>query len=55
MTKTIHVGIKLEPDDHVRLGVIAAKQGTSRSALAKAEVVKMIRRKGGNFRKGGAI
>ena len=51
MTKTIHVGIKLEPGDHRELGIIAAEKGTSRSALAKAEVVKMIRRKGGNFRK----
>lgn len=55
MTKTIHIGFKIDPADHVSLGVIAAKQGTSRSALAKAEVLKMIRRKGGNFRKGGSI
>ena len=55
MQKATHIGFKLEPDDYVSLGVFAAKQGTSRSALAKAEVVKMIRRKGGNFRKGESI
>ena len=53
MTKTIHIGIKLEPDEHRALGIIAAERGTSRSALAKEQVVRMIRRKGGNFRKGG--
>ena len=34
-------------------GIIAAVRGTSRSALAKEQVIRMIRRKGANLHKGG--
>lgn len=39
---TIHVGIKLTGPEHIRLGVLAAEEGTSRAAIARREVVKFL-------------
>ena len=39
---SIHVGIKLTGPEHIRLGVLAAEAGTSRAALARREVVKLL-------------
>ncbi len=39
---SVHVGFALLPMEYLRLGVIAAKEGTSRSALAKQATVQFI-------------
>ena len=50
----IHVGIKLSKPQHSRLGIIAAKIGSSRSAIAKREVVAFLAGfGGGNGSEGG--
>ena len=39
---SVHVGFSLLPMEYLRLGVIAAKEGTSRSALAKQATTQFI-------------
>ena len=41
-----HIGFKLADPDYVALGVIAARIGTSRSALAKEQTLAFIRKNG---------
>jgi hypothetical protein len=43
----IHVGIKLSTTEHSRLGIIAASIGSSRSAIAKREVIRFLAGFGG--------
>ncbi len=49
---SVHIGFKMEPKDYLKLGVFAAKTGTSRSLLAKEATLQFLAGLGGGNRKG---
>ena len=49
---SVHIGFKMEPKDYLKLGVFAAKIGTSRSLLAKEATLQFLAGLGGGNRKG---
>ena len=49
---SVHIGFKLDPKDFLKLGVFAAKAGTSRSLIAKEATLQFLAGLGGGNRKG---